>query len=103
MTIFRIKKDKHNPYTMMSNWHLRDEKLSWKAKGMLSFLLHLPDYWHISLEDLKKRAKDQRNSTETTMKELIREGYIVKKNRKRIKDSMGRFIPHDYDVFEKPK
>ena len=43
MSVFRIEKNKN--YTVMSNYHLRDRNLSYKAKGMLSFMLSLPDDW----------------------------------------------------------
>ena len=45
MAIFKIEKNKN--YTVMSNYHLRDKNLSYKAKGLLSFMLsfiHLQDY-----------------------------------------------------------
>ncbi len=39
MSVFRI--DKNDNYTVMSNYHLRDIRLSHKAKGLLSFMLSL--------------------------------------------------------------
>lgn len=47
MTLFKI--NKNNDFTVMSNYHLRDKNLSLKAKGMLSFMLSLPDDWDYSL------------------------------------------------------
>ena len=41
MPIYRAEKSKD--YTIMSNVHLRDERLSLKAKGLLSYMLSLPD------------------------------------------------------------
>ena len=43
MAVFRINKTKN--YTVMSNYHLRDKKLSLKTKGLLSMMLSLPDDW----------------------------------------------------------
>lgn len=37
MSVFKI--DKTKDYTVMSNFHLRDKNLSYKAKGLLSFML----------------------------------------------------------------
>jgi hypothetical protein len=102
MATFRVQKNRDNPYTVMSNFHLRDRRLSWKAKGLLSYLLHLPDDWKINIEDLKKRSRSKRISTETAVEELIYFGYIEKVTRKQYKDSEGKFCAHDYDVFEKP-
>ena len=39
MLVFRI--DKNTNYTVMSNYHLRDIRLSHKAKVLLSFMLSL--------------------------------------------------------------
>ncbi len=41
MPIFKIKKNSN--YTVISNYHLKDKDLSYKAKGLLSFMLSLPE------------------------------------------------------------
>jgi len=46
MPIYRVEKSKD--YTIMSNAHLRDGRLSLKAKGLLSYMLSLPDDWRFS-------------------------------------------------------
>ena len=38
MAVFRVEKTKD--YTIMSNHHLKDRRLSLKAKGLLSMILH---------------------------------------------------------------
>ncbi len=48
--VFKIKKNKN--YMVMSNYHLRDKNLSLKAKGLLSFMLSLPENWNYSLSGL---------------------------------------------------
>ena len=47
MSVFKIEKNKD--YTIMSNYHLRDREVSYKAKGLLSFMLSLPEDWYYSL------------------------------------------------------
>ena len=49
--VFKVEKNKN--YTVMSNYHLRDKSLSLKAKGLLSFMLSLPDDWDYTLKELK--------------------------------------------------
>ena len=44
MAVFRIERTRD--YTVMSNHHLRNEKLSLKAKGLLSMMLSLPEDWN---------------------------------------------------------
>ena len=46
MSVFKI--EKNNNYTVMSNYHLRDKNLSYKAKGLLSFMLSLLEDYEIS-------------------------------------------------------
>ena len=48
MSVFKIEKNKN--YTVMSNYHLRDKNLSYKAKGLLSFMLSLPEEWDYSMK-----------------------------------------------------
>ena len=55
MAIFKIEKNKN--YTVMSNYHLRDKKLSYKAKGLLSVMLSLPSDWDYSINVLISISK----------------------------------------------
>lgn len=41
MGIIRVKKDSN--YSVINNTGLKDERLSWKAKGILAYALTLPD------------------------------------------------------------
>ena len=50
MAKFTIEKNKN--YTIMSNYHLQDKNLSYKAKGLLSFMLSLPEDWDYSINGL---------------------------------------------------
>ena len=46
MAVFRIERTRD--YTVMSNHHLRNGKLSLNAKGLLSMMLSLPEDWRKS-------------------------------------------------------
>ena len=71
MAVFRVE---HNAnYTTMSNYHLQDQSLSLKAKGLLSIFLSLPDEWHYSISGL---SKDEATTRED----------ILKKGDQRIRD-----------------
>ena len=50
MAVFKIHKDEN--YTVMSNIHLKDSRLSLKAKGLLSVMLSLPENWDYSINGL---------------------------------------------------
>ena len=48
MATIRVVKNKN--YSVMSNYHLHDTNLSFKAKGLLSFMFSLPDNWNYSIK-----------------------------------------------------
>ena len=66
MSVFKIEKNKN--YTIMSNYHLRDKNLSYKAKGLLSFMLSLPDNWDYSLAGLCSISKESRDGIRSILK-----------------------------------
>lgn len=44
MAVFRVERTRD--FTVMSNHHLRDKRLTLKAKGLLSMMLSLPEDWN---------------------------------------------------------
>jgi len=93
-TIFRIHKNKD--FTILPNVTLQDENLTWGARGLLAFLLSLPDDWTVYNKHLYKSSPAGRVATDRIMKELISAGYI---ERKRISGGRGeiRWITHIYE------
>lgn len=73
MSIFRSDKTKGN-FTVMANFHLRDANLSLKARGLLSVMLSRPDDWEFSAEGLAVFCQEGKDSVESGLKELEREG-----------------------------
>ena len=47
MAVMRVEKNSN--YTVMANYHLRDKRLSLKAKGLLSVMISLPAEWDYNL------------------------------------------------------
>lgn len=97
MAVFRVEKSRD--YSVMANFHFRDRNLSWKAKGILSNMLSLPDDWDYSLAGLEKLAKDGETSTRSAIKELELAGYL---ERKPVREK-GKIVDWEYIIFEKPK
>jgi hypothetical protein len=95
-----IRVNKTTDYTVMSNSHLREKRMSLKAKGLLSLMLSLPDDWDYSLAGLTTQAKDGRDSIANTLLELEEFGYLT---RSRVTDSCGRFVGYDYNIYETPQ
>jgi len=79
---------------------LQNPSLKWDAKGLHSYLMHLPEDWQINMADLQSRGADGRNATTSPMNALIDAGYVV---RRRITGPDGKFDGYDYDVFERPQ
>lgn len=98
MSVFRVEKNKN--YTVMANYHLRDENLSLKARGLLSMILSLPDDWDYSLAGLVKISKDGLTAVRAALHELEDNGYI---HRERQRDPHGRLAGSIYTVYEYPQ
>jgi hypothetical protein len=59
-----------------------DADLSWKAKGLLAFLLAWPDERQPpSVDVLATVSRDGRDSVAATMRELIDAGYVMREHR----------------------
>ncbi len=97
-TVFRVQKNAN--YTTMSNYHLKDRRLSYKAKGLLSVILSLPDEWDYSLKGLACISNDGVDSVRSTVKELEKFGYISRGAQTR--DERGRMSANEYFVYENP-
>ena len=75
------------------------KKISLKAKGLLALLLSYPDNWQFYEAEIVQHAADKANSLSSGLKELIENGYIV---RKLGKDETGKFKGYEYHIYEKP-
>ncbi len=91
--------DKTKGYTIMSNYHLRDSRLSLKAKGLMSYMLSLPDDWDLSVSGLSAKCLEGRDCITKALKELENFGYLV---RIRVRNSKGQLKNTDYNLYEKP-
>lgn len=69
MAVFRIEKTRD--YTVMANHHLRNTKLSLKAKGLLSLMLSLPEDWDYTTKGLAKICKDGVDSICSTVNVVL--------------------------------
>ncbi len=76
--ILRVQKDKNNPYVMMNKTFLEDPRLSFKAKGILAYVLSKPDNWQVRVSDLVKRSDDGETAVYSGLNELKQYGYLRK-------------------------
>lgn len=96
MSVFKIEKTKD--YTVMSNYHLRDKNLSYKAKGLLSFMLSLPDDWDYSLNGLCSISKESRDGIRSILRELQEHHYV---EIEKVRGDKGYF-EYNYLIYEMP-
>ena len=99
MAVFRI--DKNDNYTTMSNYHLRDKNISLKAKGLLSFMLSLPDDWDYSLNGLVKVLKEEETAIKTALDELKEYKYL-KIDKLLPNQTESKKIEYIYNIYEQP-
>lgn len=91
---------KNNDYTTMSNVHLRDKKLSLKAKGLLSVVLSLPKEWNYSVSGLVSILQEGEFSIKSTLKELQMHKYLL--IRKISPNKEVKVYSYEYVFFESP-
>ncbi len=96
-TIIRVQKNRN--FSVISNVHLNDTRLSWKAKGLLTYLLSRPDDWTLITEYLVKQSKDGRDATLAGINELVASDYIKKS---KLRDKKGIIRGVEYLVVENP-
>ena len=99
MAVIRVIKSKD--YTVMSNTHLRDKRLSLKAVGLLSIVLSLPDDWHYTVNGLVGSVKDGKRAVNGALSELKQYGYL--KVNKLYPNSERSKIEYQYVFYEKPQ
>ena len=98
MAVFRIERTRD--YTVMSNHHLRNGKLSLKAKGLLSMMLSLPEDWNYTTRGLAAICKEGVDAIGGALRELETAGYIV---RHQLRDRQGRISDTEYVIYEQPQ
>src|SRR5699024_6087570 len=88
-TFVRVEKNRN--YTTIHNEFLKRKDISWKAKGIMTYLLSLPDDWVVNLDEIKRNATDGESSFRSGWKELVSAGYG---SRQRVRDEKSKKIDH---------
>lgn len=86
-----------NSFVQIPNATLRDERLSFKARGILAYMLTHTDGWKADYKALARVAKEGREAVSSGLRELDDLGYrrVVRERRED-----GRFdtVVHWYDT-----
>lgn len=99
MATVRVQRKRRN-FTQLDNGMLDDCRLSFKALGLLVFMLRQPDEWEFTLEWLAKQHRDGLSAVRSTIQELEAAGYVIRSDQQR---SAGKFAGADYIVVEDPR
>lgn len=95
-TFQRHTHDKKNPYVMISREMAQDKSISPKARGVLLYLLSLPDDWKIYHSQLCNGLGVGEDYVNSAMEELLNNGY-AERTREKVK---GLFQPYQYKIYE---
>ncbi len=94
--VVRIKKNSN--FVVMDKTFLNDKSLSWKAKGIMAFMLSKPDDWIFYLDELMTNSTDGERSFRSGFKELTHNGYV---KREPIREGQ-RIVRWETIVYENP-
>lgn len=97
--IIREERGNGNRYFVAGYDAMGESRLSYKAIGILMYVLSKPDNWEANEDDLVKRHDDGRASVRAGIAELIELGYMY---RRRVVDDRGRVIRWLLDTYESP-
>lgn len=95
---------KDAPFVIVDRGLAQIRTLTWQAKGLMLYLLSLPDDWKISINHLsgftdESRLPAKKKAVYAMLDELIEHRYI---ERDRIQGSDGRVVKWVYKVYDYP-
>jgi hypothetical protein len=96
-TIIRVRNKTEN-FSIIDNRFVLDKNLSFKAKGILVYLLTRPNDWKVYIAEIASHSVDGIDSVKSGLKELKEAGYVVH----RVVREKGKIIAHEYIVYETP-
>lgn len=82
MTAIRSVRAAEGKFVQISNAALQDERLSWRARGILAFVLSMPPDRTLTAKWLETQAPDGREAVRSALRELGRYGYYHRDRRK---------------------
>lgn len=96
-----IRQKRKDRFSIVDNKIINDKQISFKARGLLIYMLSKPDDWKFYPDELAKHSdKDGVKAINTALQEMESVGYLV---RKRKRDNKGHFKGIDYLLYETPQ
>lgn len=96
MAVIRVAKRAR--FTSVDRETIRDSRLSFRARGLLVWLLDKPDDFRVRSEQIADHASEGRDAVRTALRELEQLGYL---ERTKSRGEGGRWV-HEVIVHERP-
>lgn len=93
-----IRVAKRDRYTSVARPTLNDHRLSFRARGVLVWLLDKPDNWKSNAQAIANAGCEGRDAVRAALSELEQFGYLV---REKHRDEAGQFYT-EVTVYERP-
>ena len=89
-----IRKKQKERFSIVDNKVIEDKRLSFKARGLLIYMLSKPDDWKFYTEELAKRSdKDGISAIKSALNEIESTGYLTRKQEHK---KNGQFASQDW-------
>lgn len=99
MAIIRQKREKH--FSIVSNEVLNDKRLSFKARGLLVYMLSMKDDWKFYTKELAEHSeRDGIKSIRSALNEIEAMGYL---ERTQTRGKHGHFEEQDWKLLDTPR
>jgi len=93
------KEQKKAGFAQIPNSVFNDKRLSYRALGLLAYLLSKPPNWNPVMAELRKERKERKGAVRTAVAELEKLGYLTKTARR---TAAGRVNGWAYRVTNAP-
>lgn len=96
MTQFRVRR--RDRFTTIDRTTVNDSRLSFKARGLLIWLLDKPDDWRCDSTQIAQAGTEGREAVRSALNELEAMGYL---HRRKYRNAQGQWVS-ETDVYETP-
>lgn len=96
-----IREARRERYSVINNQILENHQISYRARGLLSYMLSKPDNWKFYVSNLADNSDvEGEKAVSSALKELEAAGYLERKVKR---DKKGHYKGLDYILRENPK
>jgi len=98
MSIVKMGRGQRDRFAIITKQAIDDDRLSWGARGLLTYLLSKPPEWQISVKHLVKQSPHGQRHVYARLNELKKYGYATNEAVR----EKGTFIRWDWTIYETP-